>query len=62
MGVIQNPKNTFMEALKKDSLFSDTLMDDFRHQLEDYYVLSFFETLPMGKFGLVCISTRYLAA
>lgn len=53
-GVLQNPKNTFIEALKKDSLFSDTLIDDFRHQLEDYYVLSFYETLPMGKLGLVC--------
>jgi hypothetical protein len=47
-----NPKNTFIEALKKDSLFSDTLVDDFRHQLEDYYVLSFFEALQMGKLGL----------
>ena len=53
-GVLRNPSNTFMEALKKDSLFSDTLVGDFRHQLEDYYVLSFFETLPMGKLGLVC--------
>ena len=53
-GVIRNPKNTFMEVLKKDSLFSDALVDDFRHQLEDYHILSFFETLPMGKLGLVC--------
>ncbi|MCJ1231813.1 hypothetical protein MMC12_008492, partial [Toensbergia leucococca] len=52
-GVLRNPSNTFMEALKKDSLFSDTLLGDFRHQLEDYYVLSFFETLPMGKLGLI---------
>jgi hypothetical protein len=54
-GVLRNPKNTFMEALKKNSLFSDTLVDDFRHQQEDFYVLSFFETLPMGKLGLVCV-------
>jgi hypothetical protein len=53
--VLQNPKNTFMEALKKDSLFSDTLADDFRHQLEDYYVLSFYETLLMRKLGLVSV-------
>ena len=52
-GLIRNPSITFMEALKKDSLFSDTLVEDFRHQLEDYYVLSFFETLPTGKLGLV---------
>lgn len=44
-----------MEALKKDSLFSDTLVEDFRHQLEDYYILSFFETLPMKTLGLVRI-------
>ncbi len=54
-GVLGNLKNTFMEALKKDSSFSDTLVDNFRHQLEDYYVLSFYETLQMGKFGLVCV-------
>ena len=52
-GVLRNPSNSFMEALKKDSMFSDTLVGDFRHQLEDYHVLSFFETLPMGKLGLV---------
>ena len=52
-GLLRNPSNTFMEALKKDSLFSDTLVEDFRHQLEDYYVLSFYETLPMEKLGLV---------
>ncbi|KAH7336682.1 hypothetical protein BKA65DRAFT_38167 [Rhexocercosporidium sp. MPI-PUGE-AT-0058] len=52
-GVCRSPMNTFMEALKKDSLFSDTLVDDFRHQLEDYHVLSFYETLPMGRLGLI---------
>lgn len=56
-GVLQNPSNTFMKALKKDSLFSDSLVRDFRHQLEDYYVLSFVETLPKGKLGLVRTET-----
>lgn len=56
-GVLRNPSNTFMEALKKESLFSDTLVGDFRHQLEDYQVLSFFETLPTGKLGLVRTET-----
>ncbi|MCJ1422110.1 Serine active site containing protein 1 [Xylographa parallela] len=51
--VLGNPSNTFMGALKTDSLFSNTLVEDFRHQLEDYYVLSFFETLPMGRLGLI---------
>jgi hypothetical protein len=52
-GVLRNPKNTFMEALKADTLFADDLIKDFRQQLEDYYVLSFFETLPFKKLGLV---------
>jgi hypothetical protein len=51
---LRNVKNTFMEALKKDSPLLGTLTDDFRHQLEDYYVLSFYETLQMGKLGVVC--------
>lgn len=45
-----------MEALEKDSLFADELARDFREQLEDYYVLSFYETLPFKKLGLVDIS------
>jgi hypothetical protein len=50
------PSNTFIEVLKKDSLFADALQNDFQHQLEDYKVLSFYETRPMGKLGLVCRS------
>jgi hypothetical protein len=53
---LRNPPNSFMEALKKDSLFADELARDFREQLEDYYVLSFYETLPFKKLGLVDIS------
>jgi hypothetical protein len=51
--VLRNPSNSFMEALKKDSAFVESLQSDFQHQLDDYKVLSFYETLPMGKFGLV---------
>ena len=62
-GVLRKPSNTFINALKRDSLFSNTLVRDFRHQLEDYYVLSFFETLSMRRSGLVrtkaCIPDRY---
>lgn len=50
---LHNPKNTFMESLKGDELFSDLLVQNFRHQLESYYVLSFFETRPFKKIGLV---------
>lgn len=52
-GVLRNPNNTFMEALKSDSLFAESIVEDFRHQLEDYYVLSFYETLPFKNLGLV---------
>lgn len=48
------PPNTFMEALKKSSLLSQELTQDFRHQLEDYHILSFYETKPPpGLFRLV---------
>lgn len=42
-----------MEALKKDSLFAEGIIQDFRHQLENFFVLSFFETLPYKNVGLV---------
>jgi hypothetical protein len=55
---LRNPKNTFLEALKKDSLFADDLVKDFRHQLEDYHVLSFYETCQYKKLGLVSHYSR----
>lgn len=57
-----NPKNTFLEALKKNSLFADNLVDDFRNQLDDYHVLSFYETRPLGIWGLVRTAPRHLIA
>lgn len=48
-----------MGALKKQSVFSDNLANDFRHQLEDYHIINFYETLPFKKLGLV--STEILA-
>ena len=51
---LRNPKNTFLKALKRDSLFADDLVQDFRQQLENYHVLSFFETQPLSPVsGLV---------
>lgn len=52
-GVLRNPSNSFLKFLKKDSFTSQDLIYDFRHQLEDYYFISFYETLPLGKIGLV---------
>lgn len=51
---LRNPRNTFIESLKKDSLLNDELEADFRHQSEDFQFLSFYETLPLGPIGLVC--------
>ena len=51
--LLRNPRNTFLEALRADSLFADDLVQDFRQQLEDYHLLSIYETRPMGKLGLV---------
>lgn len=47
-----NPANDFMSFLRKDSRLANDLTEEFRHDLEDYYYLSFFETIPMGM--MVC--------
>jgi hypothetical protein len=51
--VSRNLGNTFMTALKSNSLFLSTITDDFRQLLEDFQILSFYETRPLGSFGLV---------
>jgi triacylglycerol esterase/lipase EstA (alpha/beta hydrolase family) len=58
--VLHNPKNTFMDSLKKSSLFSDTIVDDFRHQVEKYQILSFYETQKTKNLGIVGTYARYL--
>lgn len=50
---LRNEDNSFMEALKKDSLFGEELIENFRYQIEDFYVLSFVESLGYKKMGLV---------
>ena len=61
-GVLRNPSNSFMEALIKDSLFSNDLADDyFRYSLEDYHILSFFETILMRNCGQATYATVGLA-
>lgn len=54
--VLFNPKNTFMEALKKGSLLSDELARDFLKVCSGLHILSFYETVPMGSFGLASSS------
>lgn len=54
--VLRNPSNTFLSALKKDSLYASELLSSFQQLQEDYRYLNFYETLPLKSFGLVrCI-------
>jgi hypothetical protein len=38
-----HPSSDLMEALRKGSLFSDLLQESWRHQLENYQIVSFYE-------------------
>ena len=40
-----------MEALKKGSLFSDSLQNQWRHQLDRYQIVTFYEGI-----GNVCLN------
>ncbi|KAI2633761.1 hypothetical protein GGS26DRAFT_554645 [Hypomontagnella submonticulosa] len=51
--VLGNPSNTFMDALRDGSSFLDIITDDFRQLIEDFQFLSFYETQPLGRLGVV---------
>ncbi|KAI1085805.1 hypothetical protein F5B20DRAFT_519816 [Whalleya microplaca] len=51
--ILRSPGNNFMTALKKGSSFLDIISDDFRQLLDDFQILSFYETKPLGSFGIV---------
>ena len=42
-----NSRNDLVESLKANSLFQENQAELFRHQLEDYRILSFYETRPI---------------
>lgn len=42
-----------MKALKARSWFLEHISDDFRQLLEDFQILSFYETRPVYPIGLV---------
>lgn len=53
---IGNRQPSFMEALGRNSLFADVIREDFRHGLEQFNVLSYYETKPSDNMpGLVCM-------
>lgn len=41
--ISENSQNDVIDALTQGSLFSDILQDRFKHQLEDYKIVSFYE-------------------
>ncbi|KAI0468423.1 hypothetical protein F4859DRAFT_516973 [Xylaria cf. heliscus] len=51
--VLRNPANTFMAALKSNSILLNMITDDFRQMLEDFQILSFYETRPLGSLGII---------
>ena len=46
-----------MEALKKGSLFSDSLQNQWRHQLDHYQIVTFYEGI--GSVGLSSLTDQY---
>jgi hypothetical protein len=59
--------NDIMEALKKGSLFSDVLQEHWRHQLEQYQIISFYEGIGNvrsfpGSFGSRIVTAGKVSA
>lgn len=48
-----DPRNSFLDALENDSLFTNTTFEDFRSQLEECTVISFYETQPLPHIDIV---------
>ncbi|KAI0805694.1 hypothetical protein GGR55DRAFT_690408 [Xylaria sp. FL0064] len=51
--VLRNAGNTFLATLKSNSHYLNMITDDFRQMLEDFQIISFYETRPLGHFGFV---------
>ncbi|KAK4896822.1 hypothetical protein LTR27_005419 [Elasticomyces elasticus] len=51
--VYRNPNNSFLEALEKDSIFADSIAQDFCNVAESFKVVSFYENRPTGPLGLI---------
>ncbi|KAF2178079.1 hypothetical protein K469DRAFT_676405 [Zopfia rhizophila CBS 207.26] len=50
---LRNPPNTLVRDLQKSSPFLGRLNEDFRHQLEDYHFVNFFETRYSGGLDII---------
>lgn len=49
-----------MAALSKNSTFLSTITDDFRQMLEDFQIISFYETRRLAPFGIVSIAPWWI--
>lgn len=52
-GILRNPSNDYLNALKQNSFFAVALRRDFQLHQEDFHVLTYYETLPMPRVGIV---------
>lgn len=54
--VLSRPENDLVDALKKDSEAANKRFELAQHLPANCLIVSFYETLPYGKAGIVCIS------
>lgn len=54
--VLRNPDNTFMEAIKTDSLYSKEIGEGFNRLVGRFKILSFFESKYYGNVDVVCVN------
>jgi hypothetical protein len=57
-GEFGNSNNTLIESLKHDGIYSNELVENFREELEDLHVLSFYEDREFKDLGLVRITAN----
>lgn len=50
---LRKPTNDYLNVLRHNSFLAEVLRKNFKPLQDDFHVLSFFETLPMGKAGMV---------
>ncbi|KAI0383731.1 hypothetical protein F5Y04DRAFT_249567 [Hypomontagnella monticulosa] len=51
--LLGNPSNDFINALSRNSHVLVAITDDFRHLSEQLQFICFYETLPLGRFGII---------
>ena len=55
---LRKPANDYLNILRHNSFLAEGLRKNFKQLQDNFHVLSFFETLPMGKAGMV---SRFLS-